>query len=50
VQARIEALAFVLAFVMALLPVHRVEQRLDDASLKKPGGCGGARRLVIYAR
>jgi hypothetical protein len=35
---------------MALLPVRRVEQRLDDASLQKPGGCVGARRLVIYAR
>src|SRR5215813_10768302 len=44
-------LAFVmLAFVMALPPVHRVEQRLDDASLQKPGGCVGARRLVIYAQ
>src|SRR5262249_50205773 len=52
----LEALAFVmlafvmLAFVMALPPVHRVEQRLDDASLQKPGGCVGARRLVIYAQ
>jgi hypothetical protein len=46
VQVRIETLTF----VMALLPVHGVEQRLDDASLQKPGGCVGARRFIIYGR
>jgi hypothetical protein len=43
-------LPFVMAFVMALPPLHRVEQRLDDASLREPGGCMGARRVIIYPR